>query len=105
MMNTFDVNIRVPAQDAKSDVILISGVPTNVEAAKAGLAEKVTELEAEKEVKIQKSFEVTVEVNPEYHPKIIGRGGSVITKLRDDFGVKSSFLKKKPKTARLSPSQ
>merc|ERR1719318_305644 len=63
MMNKFDVNIRVPAQDANSDVILISGVPTNVEAAKVGLAEKVTELEAEKEVKIQKSFEVTVEVN------------------------------------------
>merc|ERR1712002_1369000 len=79
MMNKFDVNIRVPAQDANSDIILISGVPTNVDAAKLGLAEKVKELEAEKEVKIQKSFEVTVEVNPEYHPKIIGRGGEVIT--------------------------
>jgi len=94
MMNTFDVNIRVPAQDAKSDVILISGVPTNVDAAKIGLAEKVTELEAEKEVKLQKSFEVTVEVNPEYHPKIIGRGGTVITKLRDDFGVQIQLPKK-----------
>ena len=31
MMNKYDVNIRVPAQDAKSDVILISGVPTNVD--------------------------------------------------------------------------
>merc|ERR1711955_42033 len=83
----FDVNIRVPAQDANSDVILISGVPTNVDAAKLGLAEKVKELEAEKEVKIQKSFEVTVEVNPEYHPKIIGRAGGVINKLREDYKV------------------
>merc|ERR1719153_613696 len=86
-MNKFDVNIRVPAQDANSDVILISGVPTNVDAAKIGLAEKVKELEAEKEVKIQKSFEVTVEVNPEYHPK-------VIKKLRDDFDVQIQLPKK-----------
>merc|ERR1719431_1910081 len=94
MMNKFDVNIRVPAQDANSDVILISGVPTNVDAAKIGLAEKVKELEAEKEVKIQKSFEVTVEVNPEYHPKIIGRGGEVIKKLREDFDVQIQLPKK-----------
>lgn len=47
-----------PLQDVNSDVIHL-GVP-NVEAAKVGLAERVTELEAEKEVKIQKSFEVTV---------------------------------------------
>merc|ERR1719420_779570 len=94
MMNKFDVNIRVPAQDANSDVILISGVPTNVDAAKLGLAEKVKELEAEKEVKIQKSFEVTVEVNPEYHPKIIGRGGEVIKKLREDYDVQIQLPKK-----------
>merc|ERR1711970_1353979 len=94
MMNKYDVNIRVPAQDDKSDIIRISGVPTNVEAAKIGLAEKVAELEAEKEVKIQKSFEVKVEVNPEYHPKIIGRGGAVITKLREDFGVQIQLPKK-----------
>ena len=94
MMNRFDVNIRVPAQDDNSDVIKISGVPTNVEAAKVGLAERVKELEAEKEVKRQKSFEVSVEVNPEYHPKIIGRGGDVIKKLRDDFDVLISTPKK-----------
>jgi len=87
MMNKFDVNIRVPAQDAQSDIILISGVPTNVEAAKEGLAEKVAELEKEKEEKALKSFEVRVEVAPEYHPKIIGRSGGVISKIRTDFDV------------------
>merc|ERR1719431_773188 len=87
MRNTFDVNIRVPSMDDKSDLILISGVPSNVEAAKVGLAEKVEELEAEKEDKIKRSFQVTVSINPEYHPKIIGRGGAVITKLRDDYKV------------------
>merc|ERR1740131_712592 len=73
MMNTFDVNIRVPSMDTHSDIILISGVPSNVEAAKVGLADKVSELEAEKEEKIRRSFEVRVSVNPEYHPKIIGQ--------------------------------
>ena len=94
MMDTFDVNIRVPAQDAQSDIILISGVPSNVEAAKGGLAEKVEELEKEKADKQLKSFEVRVEVNPEYHPKIIGRGGAVISKIRDDFDVQIQLPRK-----------
>ena len=94
MMNKFDVNIRVPAQDAQSDIILISGVPTNVEAAKEGLAEKVAELEKEKEEKALKSFEVRVEVAPEYHPKIIGRSGGVISKIRTDFDVQIQLPRK-----------
>jgi len=94
MMQKFDVNIRVPSMDEKSDVILISGVPSNVEAAKGGLAEKVAELEAEEEEKARRSFQVTVSVNPDYHPKIIGRGGQVITKLRDDFKVQIQLPKK-----------
>ena len=34
MMNCYDVNIRVPSQEAKSDLVIISGEPSNVEAAK-----------------------------------------------------------------------
>jgi len=94
MMQTYDVNIRVPSMDEQSDIILISGVPTNVEAAKGGLAEKVEELEAEKEEKLKRSFQVSLTVNPEYHPKIIGRGGAVITKLRDDFKVNIQLPKR-----------
>merc|ERR1712088_1126367 len=80
MMNTYDVNIRVPSQEAKSDLVIISGVPSNVE--------------AEKEEKIKNSFVVRVCVAPEYHPKIIGRKGAVITKLRDDFKVNIQLPKK-----------
>merc|ERR1712223_1149529 len=94
MMTTSDVNIRVPNQEAKSDLVIISGVPSNVEAAKVGLAEKLAELEAEKEEKIKNSFVVRVCVAPEYHPKIIGRKGAVITKLRDDFKVNIQLPKK-----------
>jgi len=94
LMNRFDVNIRVPSMDEKSDIILISGVPSNVEAAKEGLAEKVAELEAEKVEKEKRSFQVSVSVNPEYHPKIIGRGGAVISKLRDDYKVQIQLNKR-----------
>jgi len=94
MMNNFDVNIRVPSVEAKSDVILISGVPSNVEAAKVGMAEKVAELEEEKQKKLLRSFVVTVNVDPEYHPKIIGRKGMVITKLRDDYSVSIQLPRK-----------
>jgi polyribonucleotide nucleotidyltransferase len=87
MMNEFDVNIRVPAADQQSDIILVSGVPAHVENAKEGLAEKMKKLEEEKEDRIKRSFEVTVMVNPEYHPKIIGRAGAVINKLRVDYKV------------------
>ena len=87
MMNEFDVNIRVPAADQQSDIILVSGVPAHVEKAKEGLVEKMKQLELEKEERIKRSFEVTVEVNPEYHPKIIGRSGGVINKLREDYKV------------------
>eukprot|EP00088_Acartia_fossae_P053503 TRINITY_DN609_c0_g1_i4.p1 TRINITY_DN609_c0_g1~~TRINITY_DN609_c0_g1_i4.p1 ORF type:complete len:1249 (+),score=503.07 TRINITY_DN609_c0_g1_i4:195-3941(+) len=87
MMNEYDVNIRVPAADQESDIILISGVPAHVEKAKAGLADKLVKLEADKEDRIKRSFEVSVEVKPEYHPKIIGRGGGVINKIREDYKV------------------
>merc|ERR1719376_1208993 len=97
MMNKFDVNIRVPAQDANSDVILISGVPTNVDAAKIGLAEKVKELEADankaKEaiLKIVGQFESMVQeevsIDPRVHSMIIGKRGRSIRKIMEDFKV------------------
>jgi len=101
MMNRYDVNIRVPPQDAQSDVICISGVPTNVDAAKEGLAEKLVELEKEKADKALKSFEIQVDVNPEYHPKIIGRSGTVITNLRNVHDVQIQLPKKEAEDANI----
>ena len=48
MMKTYSVNIEVPHPNTESNLIMISGVPAKVEAAKVGLHKKVTELEAEK---------------------------------------------------------
>ena len=57
MMKSYDVNIQVPHPNGKSDLILISGVPAKVEAAKVGLGIKVAELEAEK-VKMEEEVSV-----------------------------------------------
>merc|ERR1719361_2620486 len=80
IMEDYDVNINVPKIELESSIITITGTNDNVEKAKADLEEKVKDLEA-------KSFEVKVEVNPEYHPKIIGRKGETIGKLRMNHSV------------------
>ena len=67
-MKIFDVNIQVPIGEAESDLILISGLPNNVEAAKMGLAETVAKLKAEME-----DFNSSTS---------IGQKGAPITKLR-----------------------
>lgn len=91
----------------------MTGPPPNVEDARKALLEKLEDLEAEKADRVYKStvlklvlyykififqeaksFEIKVDVNPEYHPKIIGRRGAVITKLRDDFDVNIQLPKK-----------
>ena len=39
-------------------------------------------------------FDFQIEVDPEYHPKIIGKKGAVISKIRTDHGVQINFPKK-----------
>lgn len=51
-------------------------------------------MEKEKEDRLAKNFEIKVEVNPEYHPKIIGRKGKVITDIRNDYDVQVQLPKK-----------
>ncbi|GBN52280.1 hypothetical protein AVEN_253201-1 [Araneus ventricosus] len=38
-----------------------------------------------------RSFQLTVEVDPQYHPNIIGRNGAVISKIRKDHNVQIYF--------------
>ncbi len=94
LMESYDVNIRVPQSDQQSNIITVVGSRNNAEEARKALLERVEELEQEKLDKAAKSFEVKLEVNPEYHPKIIGRKGAVITKLRQDFDVTVQLPKK-----------
>lgn len=42
-------------------------------------------------VQALKSFQLQVEVDPRHHPKIIGRKGAVISKIRADYDVNVQF--------------
>ena len=69
-------------------------MPANVEKAKEDLEARIKSLEEEKAQKELKSYEIQIDINPEYHPKIIGRKGAVITKLRTDYDVNIQLPKK-----------
>ena len=94
LMNDHDVNIKVPQSELKSNTIVITGPPNNTEEARNALMERVKDLELERADREAKSFELKVEIKPEYHPKIIGRKGAVITKLREDFDVNIQLPRK-----------
>ncbi|CAG9585451.1 unnamed protein product [Danaus chrysippus] len=95
LMQTYDVHILMPPPNEEvSDIVKVTGTPTNVEKAKVALAEKIVEMEKEKEDRILRSFELKFKVDPEYHPLVIGKGGSVITKIRTDYGVQINLPKR-----------
>ena len=47
------MNIQVPAPELQSDIITITGLATNLDRAKAGLLERVKELQAEQEDRVR----------------------------------------------------
>ncbi|KAK2490649.1 hypothetical protein MC885_010910 [Smutsia gigantea] len=91
MMDEFEVNIHVPAPELQSDTIAITGLTAHLDRAKAGLLERVRELQAEQEDRALRSFKLSVTVDPKYHPKIIGRKGAVITQIRLEHDVNIQF--------------
>lgn len=91
MMTTFDVNISIPPADDQSNVIRITGTPSKLDDAREGLLARVRELDDEKADRELRSFQLTMRVNPDYHPKIIGRKGAVISKIRIDHDVNVQF--------------
>ncbi|GLV35995.1 Dodeca-satellite-binding protein 1 [Carabus blaptoides fortunei] len=94
LMDTYDVHIVLSPADQRVDIIKITGTPANVERASEAVQDRVKDLEAAKQDRLLKSYELEIEVNPEYHPKIIGRRGAVITKIRSDHDVQINFPKK-----------
>ncbi|CAL1287284.1 unnamed protein product [Larinioides sclopetarius] len=90
MKELYDVMIFIPPIEEKSDVITIKGPPENVAKVKEALKEKIEEIQDN----LSRSFRVTVEVDPQYHPKIIGYNGTVISKIRNNHNVKIRFPKR-----------
>jgi predicted PilT family ATPase len=97
LMETYDVSITVPPASAASDTIKISGSKDNVERAKKAILDRVDKLEDEKQDRLAKSFQVSIQVNPIYHPKIIGKRGAIISKIREKYGVQIQFPELKRK--------
>jgi len=87
LMNRFNVNIKVPNSEAQSSTVVVTGTAASVAEAKVGLEERMEEIKAKMADDEAKSFEIKVSVNPEYHPKIIGRRGAVVNGLRKDHDV------------------
>ncbi|XP_023947643.1 vigilin [Bicyclus anynana] len=94
LMQAYDVHILMPPNEENSDIVKVTGTPTNVEKAKEALAEKIVEMEKDKEDRVLRSFELKFKVDPEYHPLVIGKGGLVIKKIRTDYGVQINLPKR-----------
>lgn len=93
LSRTYDVHIDVPSKnsDQHLDIIKITGTRENVENAKLAIEDKIKDIDAERQDRILKSFELKLTVDPEYHPKIIGKRGQVISKIRMDHNVQINF--------------
>lgn len=87
LMNRYDVYIEVPPADEKLDVIKVIGQRECVDAAKEAIAKKMEEFEADRKDRELRSFELVIEIDPQYHSKIIGRKGAVINQIRADCDV------------------
>ncbi|GAB0100838.1 vigilin [Sergentomyia squamirostris] len=94
LMHQYDVHIELSPPDQKSDVIKITGAAANVADAKEAVLRRVEELEQDRKDRELRSFELKIEIDSEFHPKIIGRKGNVINQIRADHGVQISFPKK-----------
>lgn len=93
-MDAHDVNVQIPPAQNQSDIIKITGTTTKTKDARAALEEQVKKLEEEELDKQARSHRITMNVAAEYHPKIIGRRGAIVSKIRDEFGVNIQFPQK-----------
>ncbi|CAG2115876.1 unnamed protein product, partial [Medioppia subpectinata] len=91
LMQNHDVSISVPPPNASSDLISVTGSKENVVKAKKAIEERVLKIESDKQEKEAKSFTASIRVNPIYHPKIIGKRGAIITKIRNKYKVQIQF--------------
>jgi len=87
MMDEFDVNIAVPPPENKNSIIVVTGPAAHVANAMKALESRNEDIEKENEDRKLRQFELVMNVNSEYHPKLIGRKGAVIQKLREQHNV------------------
>lgn len=91
LMDKYDVQIAVPPSSEQSDTIRVIGSRKNAERARQGLLDKVQQLDNDKHERELRSFEVQIHVDPLFHPKIIGKRGAIINKIRAKHDVQIQF--------------
>lgn len=91
LMDKFDVNIAVPHSSEHKDTIRLTGTKENTDAAANAITERVKQLDREKEDRELRSFKLEIHVDPALHPKIIGKKGTIINKIRSKHDVQIQF--------------
>ena len=91
LMEQFDVSVSVPPSTEKKDTIRITGAAENAAGARDAILSRVQQLEGDKQDREARSFRVQLHVDPVCHPKIIGKKGAVVTKIRNKFDVQIQF--------------
>merc|ERR1719474_2172830 len=86
-MDDFGVNIAVPPPEDQNPIIVVTGPIAHVTEAIIALKARNEDIEKENEDRKLRQFELVINVAAEYHPKLIGRKGAVISKLREAHGV------------------
>lgn len=94
LMDDHDVHIVLSPPEQKEDKIKITGTPANCERAREAVLERVKVIEADRADRELKSYALQIEVNPDFHPKIIGKKGAIISKIRADHDVQINFPKR-----------
>jgi len=94
LMDDHNVSVKVPDSKQESSIIVVTGTADNVASAKVGLQERMEEIEAKMEDERLRRFERSIDIDPEFHPKIIGRGGAKITQLRKHHSVNIQLPKR-----------
>lgn len=100
-MSTYDVHIELPPNETKSDIIKVTGAPAHVAEAKEALQKMIEEYEADRLDRELRNYILQIDVDPEYHSKLIGRRGAVINKLRADHDVNISLPKRGEENQRI----
>lgn len=91
MMDLYNVNIKVPPPTDKINFITVRGTSDKVQGCKEALLADCARFDLEKEDRILQSFKLNLTVDHRHHPKIIGKKGVIINKIRDDYKVNVQF--------------
>lgn len=102
LMSRYDVHIELSPPAEQLDRIRITGAPASVDEAILAIEERVQQIEEDNKERDLRSFQLTINVDNEYHPKIIGQGGAVVNKIRNKHNVQISLP---DRTGKKNPEQ